>query len=93
MYAYQILNARTGRDKKPQLDVQIRVFRDGTQVYSGQPAPMAADVVQNPKYLATLSGLHLSDGISPGTYVLQVIVTDKLAKKVAAQAIDFEIRR
>src|SRR5262249_40671431 len=31
VYAYQILNARADRDRKPQLAVQLRLFRDGQQ--------------------------------------------------------------
>jgi hypothetical protein len=39
--------------------------------------------------------MQLGAKISPGDYVLQVVVTDKLAKekyRVATQAMDFEIQ-
>src|SRR5262245_16308895 len=40
VYAYQILNARSDRDKKPQLALQLRMFRDGQQVFATMPSPI-----------------------------------------------------
>jgi hypothetical protein len=40
--------------------------------------------------------MQLGDKITPGDYVLQVIVTDKLAKekyRMATQSMDFEVRQ
>jgi hypothetical protein len=73
-------------DKKPQLVVQTRLFRDGQQVYAGSQ--------QDPKELLGVGRVQFGQA-PPGDYVLQVIVTDKLAKekyRIAAQSIDFEIR-
>jgi VWFA-related protein len=94
-YGYQILNAQVGSDHKPELEVQTRIFRDGQVVYSGKPVAMQTDPkAEDPKRL--LGGGRMQLGrISPGEYILQVVVTDKLARekyRVAAQSQDFEIQ-
>lgn len=93
-YGYQILNARVDSEHKPELEVQTRIFRDGQVVYTGKPVDMQTDPKADPKRL--LGGGRMQLGrISPGEYVLQVVVTDKLAKekyRVAAQSQDFEIQ-
>jgi VWFA-related protein len=93
VYGYEILNARSDRDKKPQLLVQTRLFRDGQEVYAGMPSPMNTEG-QNTQRLIGVGSMKLGQS-PPGDYVLQVIVTDKLAKekdRIAAQSMDFEIR-
>jgi hypothetical protein len=94
-YVYEILNARTGPDKKIQLEEQIQLFRDGRQVYSGTPSPVSAGD-QNPRRLVEAGHIQLRQ-TPPGQYMLQVTITDKLAKekdkdRVAVRYADFEIR-
>lgn len=94
-YGYQILNAQGDSAKTPELEVQTRLFRDGEQVYSGHPFPLAVNGQNDPKRLIGGGKMQLGGKITPGDYVLQVIVTDKLARekfRVATQAIDFEIK-
>jgi hypothetical protein len=93
IYAYQIYNARLDRTKKPQLEVQTRLFREGQQVYATTPTPLPGDA-QDPKRLIATGRVRISKA-PPGHYALQVIVTDKLAKgryQLAAQSTDFEIQ-
>jgi VWFA-related protein len=93
-YAYQILNARAGRDKKPELETQMRLFRDGRQVYSSMPAPVSTEKLENPRRLLGAGRMQLTQ-IPPGQYVLQIVISDKLRKekdRVASQSIDFEVR-
>jgi VWFA-related protein len=94
LYAYQIFNARLDRAKKPQLEVQTRLFREGQQVFATDPASLPAAVAQDPKHLIATGRLRVSKA-PPGHYALQVVVTDKLAGKryqLAAQSMDFEIQ-
>jgi hypothetical protein len=94
-YGYQILNAQADANKKPDLEVQTRLFRDGEQVYAGTPTPMPVGNQEDPKRLIGGGRMQLGGKITPGDYVLQVIVTDKLAKekyRVATQSMDFEIQ-
>ena len=89
-----MFNAQSGNAHKTDLEVQTRLFRDGRLVYTGQP--MVPDLTGEAATGRLLAGGHMSlaKGISPGDYVMQVIVTDKLAKqkyRSASQAIDFEV--
>jgi len=93
-YEYFVFNAQSGNAHKTDLEVQTRLFRDGRLVYTGQP--MVPDLTGEAATGRLLAGGHMSlaKGISPGDYVMQVIVTDKLAKqkyRSASQAIDFEV--
>ena len=93
VYGYEILNARVDRNKKYQLDVQTRMFRDGEQVFASIPSNVS-DSEQKERRLFGFGQLQLNE-ISPGDYVLQVIVTDKLASeknRIATQAMNFEIQ-
>jgi VWFA-related protein len=94
-YGYQILNAQADNAKQPELEVQTRLFRDGEQVYAGKPTPLPVSGQEDPKRLIGGGRMQLGGKITPGDYVLQVIVTDKLAKekfRVATQSMDFEIK-
>ncbi len=79
-YAYEILNAQTG-PKGIQLQVQTRLFEGGRKIYEGAPEPFnAAGLPSDPGNLAARGGFQLGAGLAPGDYVLQVIVTDNLAR-------------
>jgi hypothetical protein len=94
-YGYQILNAQADGNQKADLEVQTRLFRDGQEVYAGKPSPVQVAGQADPKRLIGGGRMQLGAKISPGDYVLQVVVTDKLAKekyRVATQAMDFEIQ-
>ncbi len=79
LYGYRVFNPQTGSDGHPELEVQCRLFRDGAQVWADKnvlPVTAASD----PKRLDGGGRLSLGRDMKPGEYVLQVIVTDKLAK-------------
>jgi VWFA-related protein len=95
-YRYTIFNAQTNAAGKTDLQVQTRIYRDGKPVYQGQP--LAPDLAgqSNPKRLVAGGNMVLARAIPPGDYVLQVIVTDKLAKQkyqIASQWMDFEVKQ
>jgi VWFA-related protein len=70
------------------LDSQIRIVRDGKDVYTG-PAKLVA--IEGGGRAVT-GGLKLSEKMTPGDYYLGVIVRDRTAKnRVTAQWTDFEI--
>ena len=96
-YDFIIYNAQaedaTGR---PRLQTQVRLFRDGQLAYEGKPAPFDTPQQEDLKRLRAGGSIKLSRNAAPGDYVLQIIVTDLLAKesrRVATQWIDFEITR
>jgi hypothetical protein len=96
-YAFLIFNAKIDKAAhRPQLETQVRVFKEGKSVYIGPFRPYSPGVQSQPKRLAAVGTMRLGPGLEPGPYVLQVIVKDKLAKekyRVATQWIDFEVTK
>jgi VWFA-related protein len=91
-WSYQILNAKSGKDNKPQLMAQIRLFHDGKQAYEGTQSEMNSEAVGTSKRMIAADQIRLKQ-LPPGYYVLQVIVTDMLAKegqRTVVQSIDFD---
>jgi VWFA-related protein len=95
-YGYVIYNARTDRAaRQPQLTTEVRLFRDGQQIFAGQPQAIDTSGQTDMERLNVGGRLQLGTGLPPGEYVLQVIVTDTLVRnarqRIATQWIDFEI--
>jgi VWFA-related protein len=95
LYGYEILNAEVDSGQRPQLETQTRLFRDGKQVYEGKVNPLTMGEQKDPKRLMAGGTMKLGQQIAAGDYVLQVIVTDRLAKekyRTATQWMDFEVQ-
>jgi hypothetical protein len=94
-YDFLIYNAQTDAPTgRPRLQTQVRLFREGQLAYEGQVAPFDTAQRDDLGRLVAGGGIKLSRAAAPGEYVLQVIVTDTLAKekyRTATQWIDFEI--
>ena len=93
-YSFVIYNAHLDPAGQPQLQTQVRIFRDGQPVFTGREQRFA---LNNPPDVTRLSGasaIQLGADMTPGEYVLQVIVTDLLAEDKYATAtrwVDFKI--
>ncbi|HYW47099.1 MAG TPA: hypothetical protein VE959_29805 [Bryobacteraceae bacterium] len=88
------MNARSEAGHPVELEAQTRLFHGGRQIYAGKPQPLTAEGQVDPKRLAAGGSMKL-DPDRNGDYVLQVIVTGKLAQQkyqTASQAMDFEIQ-
>jgi VWFA-related protein len=95
-YGYQILNASTNGQHAPELEAQLLLFHEGEQVYTGPVTPLHVEGQTDARRLAAGGALELGNGMKPGDYVLEVVVTDKLAREkfqTASQWMDFEIQR
>jgi hypothetical protein len=94
-YGFLIYNATLNKSSgKPQLRTQIRLFRDGKQVFSGDELPYNLAGQTDMERLVATGALELGTDLAAGEYILQVIVLDTLADKkyrVASQWMDFEI--
>ena len=93
-YRYEIMNARIGAGQRPDLDVQTRMFHDGAQVPTDNTPLPAAGGASDPQHLSAGGRVSLDRDMTPGEYVLQVIVTDKLARskfRTVTQSMDFDI--
>jgi VWFA-related protein len=95
VYGIVIYNAQLEKSAgKPQLQTQVKVFLNGKEVFTGKEMPFDASYQTDLKRLPLAGAVQLGSGMVPGEYVLQIIVTDTLAKekrRVASQWIDFEI--
>ena len=93
-YGFAVYNAQVDASGKPNVQTQVRVFRNGQQVFSGNVKPLDATNQPDLKRLPAGGAMLLGKEMEPGEYVLQVIATDPLAKekyRSATQWIDFEI--
>jgi len=94
-YGYIIYNAQVDKTtRQPQLETQLRVYRDGQPVFTGRFGPFNLQSQTDVKRLVGGGSLRLGNELAPGDYALQVIVVDKLAKterRMTTQGSDFEI--
>lgn len=92
-YGYEAYNVRLDRGtRRAQLQTLVRLFRENQQVFSSQ----VLNVVGQPdaKRVVAIGHLKLGQNLTPGDYILQVIVTDVAEKqkpRVTSQWIPFEI--
>lgn len=91
IYGYQVLNAQGGPGQPPQLEVQTRLFRDGQAIYSGPPQIVRTGDQPDSKHLTAGGRIQLGAKIAADDYILQIVVTDKLARRAATQSIDFSV--
>jgi VWFA-related protein len=94
-YSYTIYNAQPDGSGRPQLQTQMKLFREGKEVFTGKVLPLSAEKQADMKRLEAGGRLLVGGNLAPGEYVLQVTVTDALAKSkrhgTSTQWIDFEI--
>jgi hypothetical protein len=93
-YGFEIYNAKAENGQKPQLTTKVRVFRDGELVFEGNPAPVDLAGQSYLQKIHWVGALSLGTAMKPGDYVMQIIVTDNLAKekrKIATQFVQFEL--
>jgi VWFA-related protein len=93
-YGFEVYNAHLDKgSRRPQLQSQVRLFRDNQLVFSGRVMDLNGQL--DSKRLVAFGRLQLDPKFQPGDYILQVVVTDALAKeknRIATQWIDFEIK-
>jgi VWFA-related protein len=94
-YGSIIYNARLDKaTNRPQLETQLRLFRDGQEVFTGKVSTFDPGQQKDLTRLVAGGSLLLGKDLQPGDYSLQLVVRDKLAKeenRVGSQWIDFEI--
>jgi len=93
-YGFEIYNAKSNGSQKPQLQMRTRIFRDGKLLFEGKPKPIDLSGQTNLQAAQTFAAINLGTEMQAGDYILQIIVTDTLAKeksKIATQFVQFEI--
>jgi hypothetical protein len=91
---FQVFNARSGTDGRSDLKVQVRLFRDGSEVMHSEAASVHLPEIQPGNQLVSSGHMLLGSNLAPGDYALQLLVTDNLARRnpTASQWIDFQVQ-
>lgn len=96
-YGFLVYNAQHDpKTNRTQLEARILLLRDGKQVFDGDAKPLDPQQQQDPRHIRVSGRVPLPSGLPPGEYILQIVVTDKLAKTKyhsASQWIDFEVSK
>jgi VWFA-related protein len=93
-YGFVIYNPRLDAAGQPQLTTQVRIFRDGQPVFTGRAQRFTLNNPPDISRLSAASAIKLGADMTPGEYVLQVIVSDLVAGDkyaTASQWVDFKI--
>src|SRR5205807_4625508 len=79
-YAFFIYNARPDKaTNNPKLTTQVRLFRDGKPVFTGNENALKVLAQADLKRLLDGGSIQLGTNLPPGEYVFQVIVNDAMA--------------
>jgi VWFA-related protein len=96
-YGYTVYNARLDRATgKPDVSVQVNLFKDGKLVIQGLPQLAVFDKQADWARIADFAYLRLNPALTPGDYALQVVITDQLASgksAVSSSWVNFEVVR
>jgi hypothetical protein len=93
-YGFFVYNAHSEKGAAPQLLGQAILFHDGKPVFTGRQIPVNLDGQTDWKRLIGGGAIQLGNDMTPGDYMLQVIITDTTADKnhqLASQSMDFTI--
>lgn len=94
-YGYEVYNASRDSGRTPQLTARVRVFRDGRLLLDGVETPIDLAGQTDPERIKAVGALSLGNQMPPGDYILQIVVSDKLAKEkrnLATQFVQFELQ-
>jgi hypothetical protein len=95
-YGFYIYNAKLDNTGHPQITVQVRLYRDGAEVFTGKETQFNAGQQTDLQRLPAIGAIRLGTDMTPGDYVIQIVVTDGLADKkhrVATQWMDFQVAK
>ncbi len=87
-YGTVALNARADSLGKTNLTSRLRIFRDGKLIFTGQPQSVAQGQ-QPADSVAFMGSINLGTKLEAGDYVMEVAVTDTLAKGKYATAVQY----
>jgi len=95
VYAFEVINPkRKGSQKKSAIVSFVRVYRNGKLIYTGPEQHRFLEIPGGPNQLQGGGLLRLGPELSPGEYLIQVVVRDENGKKKApplTEWIDFEV--
>jgi hypothetical protein len=93
-YGFEVYNAKLDAAKKPNLTAQIRVFREGKLMLEGKQNAVEFLGQTDMQRIKSAGAINLASKMPAGDYILQIIITDNLAKekrKISTRFVQFEI--
>jgi len=93
-YALYIYNAKLDNTSHPQLTAQVKLFRDGAQIFTGKETQINPGQQIDMRRLVAAGAIKIGTDLTPGDYVIQIVVTDLLADqkhRVSTQWMDFQV--
>ena len=94
VFGYTIYNAALNKKTRlPQLTAQTFVFRDGNKIYNTDRLAVEAIAQTDLQRITTGARLQLGPALTPGEYVVQIIVEDQIAKRTTTQVAQFEVTK
>ena len=95
LYSYAVINPRlTGSPQQAKLVQEMLLHRNGKLIYQGKPQPVNEAGKLDARRIIGGGVLRLNANAQPGEYILQIVVTDQLARKnksKVTQWVDFEV--
>jgi VWFA-related protein len=93
VYGYTIYNAALDKKtQRPQLITHTEIFRDSVKVYGSDRTAVATADQADLKRINAGARLQLGPALTPGEYVVQIVVEDQVAKRTAVQVTQFEVK-
>lgn len=95
-YGFYIYNAKLDNTGHPQLSMQVRLFRDNAAVFTGKETQFNVTQQADLQRLPAVGAIRLGTDMTPGEYVIQIVVTDRSADqkhRVATQWMDFQVAK
>lgn len=80
--------------RRPEVEMQVRVLRDGRMVWRGEPYPLKVEGQSDPGRVPFVQKLSFGPRTPAGSYVIQVSAVDKAApakRPAVTQWTDFEL--
>lgn len=93
-YGFEVYNSRLDGSKKPALSTRVRVYRDGKLLLDGRDQAVDVSGQTDAERWKVSGAVSLAKQMEAGDYILQVIVTDALAKekqRIATQFVQFQV--
>jgi len=83
-----VFNAKTTSGGKVDLTSKLRVFRDGKLIFEGTPQAISQGD-QSGSSVAFMGSVSLGTKLAPGDYVMEIAVTDSLARSKYSTALQY----
>jgi VWFA-related protein len=90
-YGYEVYNAKGDGVSSPQIETEAKILQNDRIAVAGKALKFDASGQSDRTHLKISGAIMLNNGLQPGDYVLQIVVTDKASKQVSTQLFPFEI--